>query len=93
MNRQEADRKMAAEVDRILAEAERPEMLGEPLPYYQHEYSRHPESLRVSFGDGSTAIYDLRVNQPAPVVIENIRIIRKWKQGYVNQPYRRHRKK
>lgn len=92
MNRETADR-IQEELDRILAEAERPEMLGEPLPYYQHEYSKYPDRLRVSFADGSTAIYDLRVNQPAPVIVENIRIIRKWKQGYVNQPYRRHRKK
>lgn len=71
---------------------ERPEMLGKPLPKYERESSRIPDQIRVSFSDGSTAIYDLRVDQPAPFV-ESIKIIRKWKQGYVNQPARRRNKK
>ena len=72
---------------------ERPEMMGKPLPNYDHECSLYPESIRVSFGDGKTVIYDRRVEQPAPVFQENIRIIRRWKQGYVNQPMRRRRAK
>jgi len=71
---------------------ERPAMLGKPLPKYERESSRIPDQIRVSFSDGSTAIYDLRVDQPAPFV-ESIKIIRKWKQGYVNQPARRRNKK
>lgn len=66
-----------------------PEMMPIPEPYYEHETSMYPESIRVSFRNGKTIIYDRRVEQPAPVFEENIRIIRKWKQGYVNQPKRR----
>ena len=59
------------------------------VPVYDRESSEYPEMIRVSFSDGSTAVYELRVEQPAPVIIENIKIIRKWKQGYVNKPMRR----
>ena len=61
------------------------------VPTYEHEYSKYPEQIRVSFGDGHTAVYDMRVDQPHPVIVENIKIIRKWKQVYVNQPQRRRR--
>ena len=67
-----------------------PEIIG-IFSTYEHEFSRHPEKIRVSFKDGSTAVYDLRVDQPHPVIVETIKIIRKWKQGYVNQPQRRRR--
>lgn len=70
--------------------AERPEIFPEVVPYYEHEASHHPDAIRVSFGDGSTAIYDLRVEQPAPVILENIRIIRRMKAGY---PPRRRRER
>ena len=69
----------------------RPEMLPEKVSYYDTEYSRIPDRIRVSFEDGTTAVYDLRMTQPAPVILENIRIIRKWKQGYVNRPERTRR--
>ena len=72
---------------------DRPEPLAEVVPYYDHEFSKHPDHIRVSFADGSTAVYDLRTEQPHPVIVENIRIIRKWKQGYLNQPARRRRRK
>ena len=71
---------------------ERPDMLGKPVPTYTHGESMYPEQLRALFSDGHTAVYDLRVEQPAPVIMENIRIIRKWKQGYVNRPERRRRR-
>ena len=71
----------------------RPEMMEKAVPYYDHAWSRHPDSVRVSFSDGSTAVYDIRRNQPHPVIIENIKIIRKMKQEYINQPARRRRKK
>ncbi|MBO7663890.1 MAG: hypothetical protein J6U01_11020 [Clostridia bacterium] len=61
------------------------------VPTYEHEYSKYPEQIRVSFADGHTAVYDMRVDQPHPMIVENIKIIRKWKQGYVNQPQRRRR--
>lgn len=70
----------------------RPEMLPKPVPVYEHEYSEIPERIRVKFSNGRTAVYELRVEQPHPVIVENIKIIRKWKQGYVNQPERRKRK-
>lgn len=44
---------------------------------YEHKYGRYPEKIRVSFKDGTTAMYDLRVEQPAPVILENIKIIRR----------------
>lgn len=72
---------------------DRPEPLAEVVPYYDHDFSKHPDHIRVSFADGSTAVYDLRMDQPHPIITENIRIIRKWKQGYVNQPARRRRRK
>ena len=70
----------------------RPRVLPEPLPIYEHKESRIPDRIRVSFNDGSTAVYELRRDQPSPVIMENIRIIRKWKNGYVNQPGRRRKK-
>lgn len=66
--------------------------LPEVVPIYGHNYTGHPESIRVSFEDGSTAVYDIRRDQPHPIIIQNIEIIRKWKQGYNNQPMRRRRK-
>lgn len=65
------------------------EPLPEVVPIYEHEYDGHPDAIRVSFSDGSTAVYDIRREQPHPIIVENIQIIRKWKQGYVNQPRRR----
>lgn len=78
-------------LDMMLGEPERPKMMDKPVPQYEHKFSIQPDSIRVSFEDGSTAIYDRRINQPAPVIVENIQIIRKWKQGYVNNPARRRR--
>lgn len=72
---------------------ERPAILSMCSPVYEHEYSRYPEAIRLSFMDGHTAVYDLQIDQPHPVIVENIQIIRKWKQGYVNQPARRRRRK
>ena len=85
------DKEMFAEIDRILKKSGRPKPLPGTVPYYERESSRIPEMVRIAFSDGTTAVYELRVEQPAPQIIENIRIIRKWKQGYVNQPMRRRR--
>lgn len=71
-----------------------PEVIG-IFSTYEHEYSRHPEVIRVSFRDGSTAVYDIRNNQPHPLVVKNIEIMEKTQkkiQGYVNQPMRRRRR-
>lgn len=70
----------------------KPKLMPGTVRYYDHEGSVYPDRIRVSFSDGHTAIYDIRVEQPAPVIVENIKIIRKWKQGYNNQPMRRRSK-
>ena len=79
-------------IETALETMSRPTILPKPLPMYEHEYSEIPERIRVKFSNGRTAVYELRVDQPAPVIVENIKIIRKWKQGYVNKPERRKRK-
>ena len=63
--------------------------LPEVVPIYEPEFLEHPGSIRVSFEDGTTAVYDLRCEQPHPVIVQNIKLIRKMKQGYVNKPRRR----
>lgn len=69
----------------------RPRVLPEVVAYYDHDFSEKPDRVRVSFSDGSTAVYDLRMEQPHPVIVENIRIIRRMNQRYNNQPMRRRR--
>ena len=71
------------ELERILGgePTVRPEMMPKAVPFYERETSVHPDAIRVSFRDGSSAVYDLRVEQPAPQVIEAVGIIRKWN-GY-----------
>ena len=81
------------ELENILMGRNRPDVLEKIVANYEHESSLYPESVRVSCGEGKTIIYDRRVEQPAPVFEENIRIIRKWKQGYVNQPGPRRRRR
>ena len=71
---------------------ERPEMMDKAVPIYEHNISKHPDRIRVSFKDGSTAVYVLETEQPHPAVVESIEIIRKWNNGYNNQPMRRRRK-
>lgn len=72
---------------------ERPEILRLAVPIYEHECSVYPDKIRVSFMDGQTEVYEIMTQQPHPIIMENIRLIRKMKQGYVNQPERRRRKK
>lgn len=76
---------------RRLETPERPAMLGKMVPIYDHNTSKHPDRIRVSFDDGSTAVYAIDVEQPHPLVVESIRIIRKWN-SYNHQPMRRRRK-
>ena len=84
-------------LDRVLKDIEigkqRPEILGEVVPIYEHDYSVLPDRIRVLFTDGRTMIYDIHIDQPAPVILENIKIIRRMKQGYVNKPLRRRGRK
>ena len=82
----------------FLAEKERnkgirPELLPGTVSYYDYDISKYPDRIRVSFADGKTLVYDLRTEQPHPIIVQNIKLIRKWKQGYVNQPTRRRKKK
>ena len=69
---------------------ERPDMLSDPFPYYEHRMSKYPDRVRISFSDGSTQIYEIRTEQPAPVILENIEIIRRMTVGY--PPRRRNRR-
>lgn len=48
----------------------------------------YPGRILVEFEEGNTAVYHLHVEQPKPVFVE----IRS-RQGYVNQPMRRRRRK
>lgn len=59
----------------------RPEMLPEIIPEYEDQFSRYPDQLRISFADGTTIVYQVKVSLPAPLIQRNIQIIRKWK-GY-----------
>ena len=67
---------------RRLETPERPAMLGKMVPIYDHNTSKHPDRIRVSFDDGSTVVYAVEVEQPQPLVMESIN----------NQPMRRRRK-
>ena len=47
--------------------------------------------MRISFKDGTTIVYDTRMEQPHALIMENIRIIRKWRQILEERPRRRRR--
>ena len=83
-------------LDRALEDIEigkqRPEVLGKVVPIYEHDYSVLPEKIRVLFKDGRTMIYDIHIDQPAPVIIENIKIIRRMTGYEAPKPRRRDRK-
>lgn len=75
------------------AKPKRPGILDKVVPIYDPERnSKYPDSIRVSFGDGSTMVYDIHVELPHPKCMESIEIIRKWNTGYNNQPMRRRKK-
>lgn len=48
-----------------------PKMLPEPLQIYSMS-GKYPYMLRVSFNDGSTQIYELKIKQPAHVLNEQL---------------------
>lgn len=75
-----------------IKEENRPELLPKPLPVYERTDSRIPERVRISFTDGTSAIYDLHTDQPAPIIIENIKIIRRMAGYIAPRPRRRNRK-
>lgn len=76
---------------------ERPKPLPGVATYYDYELSVYPDHVKVSFPGGHTETYDKRVYMPHPRVMENLEIINQTekniKQGYVNRPERRWRKK
>ena len=45
---------------------ERPAVLDRPGRYYESSLSRIPEKVRISFSDGTTAVYRLEVELPEP---------------------------
>ena len=55
----------------------RPKMMDKPVEIYDHEASKYPDRIRVSFMDGHTEVYEIRREQPHPVIVQNIKIIRK----------------
>lgn len=67
----------------------RPEIIGVPAVYYDSEDSRIPGEIRISFEDGTTEVYQHKPSMPAPLIMRNIEIIRKW-HGYT-PPERRGR--
>lgn len=71
----------------------RPELLPGTVSYYDYDISKYPDRIRVSFSDGKTLVYEVKTEQPHPIIVENINIIKRMKQGYVNQPARRRRPK
>lgn len=56
----------------------RPGVLPNPAVHYEREGSRIPEAVRISFTDGTTAVYHLRTPETKRVVMTCISIIRKW---------------
>ena len=54
---------------------ERPEVLQKVVPTYRGKHSRYPEQVRVSFKDGNTFIFEMRAEQPAPVIAEEVEVI------------------
>lgn len=72
----------------------RPEILDKPVLTYAAEDSIHPDQLRLSFSDGSTAIYDLRIELPHPAMARNHEIMAKWSnKGYKNQQMQTRRRR
>jgi len=80
------------EPQEVIKFKKRPEMLPEPLPIYEHTFSKIPERVRISFDNGTSAVYDLHTEQPAPIIMENITIIRRMTGYEAPKPRRRNRK-
>ena len=72
----------------------RPEILDKPVLTYATADSIHPDQVRLSFSDGSTAIYDLRIELPHPAMVRNHEIMAKWSnKGYKNQQMQTRRRR
>ena len=87
------DRFLEFLADKERKKVTRPELLPGTISYYDYDISKYPDRIRVSFSDGKTLVYEVKTEQPHPVIVQNIKLIRKMKQGYVNQPERRRKKK
>ena len=92
------DSRLEGVINKVMAEHNKPTIFGTPMPCYDYEDSRHPDHLRVMFSDGTTAIYHIHREQPAPQIRESIEIIRSWNNGYqyeepAKQPKRRRAKR
>lgn len=59
----------------------RPKHLREIVPIYDFEDSKYPTSIRLSFDDGHTMIYDLRFRGVPPVIVKNVEIIKRMNQN------------
>lgn len=64
----------------------RPSMLMKVVEFYDTEDARIPHRIRVSFSDGTTAVYELHTDQPAPIIMKNLEIIQRMQVGYQYQP-------
>ena len=65
-------------------------VLDKPACYYDGKHSKIPERIRISFSDGTTAMYDLHIDQPEPLFFrETIEVRENIQIGY---PMRRNRK-
>lgn len=49
-------------------QVDRPTVLDRPGRYYETSLSRIPEKVRLSFSDGTTAVYRLEVELPEPIM-------------------------
>lgn len=56
----------------------RPDMLPKPAAHYEGSHSRIPEAVRISFTDGTSAIYQLKSQETQRLVMTCIDTIRKW---------------
>lgn len=80
-----------SERNRMNYPPDRPKALDKVVSYYVDQLGRYPSSVRVSFADGTTAVYDLHIDQPAQIVEA---IGYQWKGGKDHEsvcPGRRHR--
>ena len=46
----------------------RPAPLNRFVSMYRNQFRKIPDQIRVSFSDGTTAVYQLKVEMPAPVI-------------------------
>ena len=63
-------------------QVKRPKPLPMPACSYEKDSSIIPESIRVSFSNGTTVVYTIKVEQPKPQMMEeSIEITKWWRKG------------